>query len=286
MHSRKSDPKHPPKGSKPSTSGTSSGASTVARVDTPAEATAPARVPKTTPVADIPSTSRSHTSPPRSHPSPTPSHPKPSTHSQPSPSHPKPSTHSQPSPFHPKPAPRSKPAPSQSKPFISVWGSPPQPSRLLSEVVSKRKSSPSPPTTPTHTSKMTPLKSPSPIRKLARKAETAMTVDSPSLTQVLNSQSPTPSTTNDTDDMWEDSQAANDESLPDCFTQTKGPLSPRQLVDFLAAVKMRKKPTEVAKKFTNSVPGLVKQLKPLRNSPLLNKGMQQRISKLIKSLDK
>ena len=113
-----------------------------------------------------------------------------------------------------------------------------------------------------------------------------MTVDSPSLTQVLNSQSPTPSTTNDTDDMWEDSQAANDESLPDCFTQTKGPLSPRQLVDLLAAVKMRQKPTEVAKKFTNSVPGLVKQLKPLRNSPLLNKGMQQRISKLIKSLDK
>ena len=79
---------------------------------------------------------------------------------------------------------------------------------------------------------MTSLKSPSPLRKLARKAETAMTVDSPSLTQVLNSQSPTPSTTNDTDDMWEDSQAADDDALPDCFTRTKGPLTPRQLVDF------------------------------------------------------
>ena len=112
-----------------------------------------------------------------------------------------------------------------------------------------------------------------------------MTVDSPSLTQVLKSQSPTPSTTSDTDDMWEGSQAADDDALPDCFTQTKGPLTPRQLVDFLAAVKMRKKPLEVAKKFTSGVPGL-KQLKPLRNNPLLNKGMQQRITKLIKSLDK
>ena len=86
--------------------------------------------------------------------------------------------------------------------------------------------------------------------------------------------------------MWEDSQTANDESLPDCFTQTKGPLSPGQLVEFLAAVKMRKKPTEVAKIFTSSVPGLVKQLRPLRNNPLLNKCMQQRISSLLKNLTK
>ena len=117
-----------------------------------------------------------------------------------------------------------------------------------------------------------------------------MTVDSPSLTQVLDSQTSAVSTpassTNDQEDMWEDSQATEDEAVPECISNTKGPLSSKELLSCLASVKTRKKPVEVAKRFTANVPGLVKQLKPLRTNPLINRGLQQRITKLIRTLDK
>ena len=117
-----------------------------------------------------------------------------------------------------------------------------------------------------------------------------MTVDSPSITQVLNSQSSyvsTPaSSTNDQDDMWEDTQTTEDEAVPECISNTKGPLSSKELMNFLASIKNRKKPVEVAKRFTANVPGLVKQLKPLHNNPLINRGLQQRVAKLIRTLDK
>ena len=175
-----------------------------------------------------------------------------------------------------------------SKPCCSVWGSPPPPSRLFSDVVSKRKSSPQP--SPTNTPTLIPLKKTSPPRKLAWKVAVPMTVNSPSLTQVLDSQTSTVSTpassTNDQEDMWEDSQATEDEAVPECISNTKGPLSSKELVNFLASVKTRKKPAEVAKRFTANVPGLVKQLKPLRTIPLINRGLQQRITKLIRTLDK
>ena len=74
-------------------------------------------------------------------------------------------------------------------------------------------------------------------------------------------------------------QEMNDLSL------SPGPLSNQQMTDFLRSVKARKKPEHIARKFTSDLPGLVKQMKPLRNSPLLNRNMQMRIRKLIKCLD-
>ena len=66
----------------------------------------------------------------------------------------------------------------------------------------------------------------------------------------------------------------------------KGPLPDTELVKFLSSVKATKKTVQIAKKFTSNIPGLVKHLKPLCNSPLLNKNMQQRIQKLVSTLDK
>ena len=85
---------------------------------------------------------------------------------------------------------------------------------------------------------------------------------------------------------WEDTQATEEEAVPDCISNTKGPLSSKELLSFLASLKTRKKPVEVAKRFTANVSILVKQLKPLRTNPLINRGLQQRITKLIRTLDK
>ena len=114
-----------------------------------------------------------------------------------------------------------------------------------------------------------------------------MVRNSPSPSQALDTQtplSPTPSSTimeqNTTltpcgGGGGEDTQTDDDlrvEHLP----IPKGPLSETELVNFISSVKTRKVPQKIARKFTNNIPGLVKQLKPLRNNPLLKKNMQQR----------
>ena len=87
---------------------------------------------------------------------------------------------------------------------------------------------------------------------------------------------------------WEETQTDVDEDLPreDVLPISHGPLSQSDLLKFLSAVKNRKKPIQLARKFTSNIPGLVKQLKPLKNSPLLKKSMQQRVYKLIGTLNK
>ena len=126
-----------------------------------------------------------------------------------------------------------------------------------------------------------------------------MQVTSPTVSQALDADHSIPSTPNptpstpasaadgtDTDStQWEDSQADDDPfgaaGLPTCT----GPLKPDELLNFLKTIKSSKKPELVARKFTRNVPGLVAQLKPLKNSPLLKRNLQQRIYKLIKNLD-
>ena len=83
----------------------------------------------------------------------------------------------------------------------------------------------------------------------------------------------------------EQSQFTQDDDGPEDLHAPDGPLSNQQLVSFLKCVKSRRKPLDVAKKFTHDIPGLIKQMKPLRNSPLLRKNMQQRVRKLIRNLD-
>ena len=121
-------------------------------------------------------------------------------------------------------------------------------------------------------------------------------MDTPTLSQALDSQTPdvhsTPASSagdpaTDTDSMtWEDTQTDDDLPIEDTLPLTQGPLSQPDILKFLSSVKGRKKPIQVARKFTSNIPGLVKQLKPLKNSPLLKRNMQQRIYKLISTLDK
>ena len=66
---------------------------------------------------------------------------------------------------------------------------------------------------------------------------------------------------------------------------SKGPLKDEEIINFLRRVKSAKKVLSIARKFTPDIPGLVKQLKPLRNNPLLQKRQQQRVRLLIKRLD-
>ena len=66
---------------------------------------------------------------------------------------------------------------------------------------------------------------------------------------------------------------------------SKGPLKDEEIIIFLKRVKSAKKVLSIAQKFTPDIPGLVKQLKPLRNNPLLQKRQQQRVRLLIKRLD-
>ena len=64
-----------------------------------------------------------------------------------------------------------------------------------------------------------------------------------------------------------------------------GRLSTSQLVKFLAAVKSQRNPKAIAVKYTQDIPALIAQLKPLRSSPLVQNSMQHRICKLIKQLE-
>ena len=182
---------------------------------------------------------------------------------------------------------------------VYIWGTPPAPSRLFSEVTKRKKSPPSKPVD--DTPRLIPLKSPSPARKIARKVSTPMQVTSPTVSQALDADpsTPTPSMPvpthstpasaadcTDTDStQWEDSQTDDNifgsAGLPTC----KGPLKPEELLSFLNNVKSSKRPEHIARKFTQNIPGLVNQLKPLKNSPLLKKSLQQRIYKLIRKLD-
>ena len=120
-------------------------------------------------------------------------------------------------------------------------------------------------------------------------------MDTPTLSQALDSQTPNVQSTpasagvpaTDTDSMtWEDTQTDDDLPIEDTLPLTQGPLSQPDILKFLSSVKGRKKPIQVARKFTSNIPGLVKQLKPLKNSPSLKRNMQQRIYKLISTLDK
>ena len=192
----------------------------------------------------------------------------------------------------------SSPSAPQPSKFISVWGSPPQPSRLFSEVVTKRKKidSPEQSVPGTKTKNLIPLKSPSPPRKITKQVSSPMEATTPTTSQALEVTTPTHSSPagssavteeaeSDLDSVsWEDtdqSQESQEHNIP----QTKGPLSNQELIKFLKAVKSKKKPDEIARKFTNDIPGLVKQLMPLRNSSLVQKKTQHRIRKLIKTLD-
>ncbi|XP_072181047.1 uncharacterized protein [Diadema setosum] len=207
----------------------------------------------------------------------------------------------------------------------SVWGSPPRPVRLFSDVVSKRKQDP--PTSAVETSQLTVLESRTPPRKLMKKASsptssnptptptkssnpassglptpgratptlsTPVTPSPATPTLTSNPPSPIPPSPASVQDssitdaaMWEDAQTSDDESVDwaSSFPSSQGPLSDKQLIHFLKVVKSRKKPLEIARKFTPNIPGLVRQLRPLRNSPLFKKSTQQRISKLINKLD-
>ena len=172
-----------------------------------------------------------------------------------------------------------------------IWGEPPAPSRLFADVV-KRKQPPEP--SLVDSPKLTPIVSATPPRKLMRKVSSPVTSEPPSPVSVSLPASPIPSSpastvdTVDTDDVavWDDTQT-DDESFDwaSSFPSSQGPLSSKEICKFLKIVKARKKPLEVARKFTSNISGLVRQLRPLRNSPLFTKSTQQRIYKLIKNLD-
>ena len=181
---------------------------------------------------------------------------------------------------------KQKPISNQSEKNLSVWGSPPKPSRLFSDVISDAKKTPakSSSSPPSKMMKLTPqnIKG-TPVPAVPKPN------DSPSVSQALNTQPPVPSSpagdaNTDTDSvMWEDAQS--EDELPLSFLPTKGPLTRPQLASFLSQVKAKRKQGTIAKKYTSDIPGLVKQLKPLRNHTLLSRKMQQRIQKLVKSLD-
>ena len=181
----------------------------------------------------------------------------------------------------------------------SIWGSPPNPTRLFSEVVAKRKQGPV--MTSMESSSLTPLESSTPPRKVQKKVSSP-TISLPSSPAKSRPPTPTPSNppsstnsspvssqdTTITDvTMGEDPQDTDDESVDwaSSFPSSQGPLSDKELISFLKHVKSRKKPIEVARRFTSNIHGLVRQLRPLRNSPLFKKSTQQRIHKLINKLD-
>lgn len=185
------------------------------------------------------------------------------------------------------------------KPTPPLWSEPPLPRRSFSDVVSKRKQTAATPAEEISNT-LTPLKTPSPQRKMQKKSLTPLVNKSPTLTQALDTPTPEPPSTplsstedpaadlTDTDSMtWEDTQSQTDEESihEETLPLTPGPLSASEIIKFLASVKGRKKPTQIARKYTSNIPGLVKQLKPLKNSPLFKKSMQQRIYKLVNTLD-
>ena len=98
--------------------------------------------------------------------------------------------------------------------------------------------------------------------------------DPPTLSQALDDSSQMsiddPSASESDSDIQSVTSEATEEDFCDLVT-TKGPLSNADLTKFLRCVKARRKPLEISRKFTNS--------------PLFNKNMQQRVRKLIKTLD-
>ena len=81
------------------------------------------------------------------------------------------------------------------------------------------------------------------------------------------------------------SQFAPDQDEFPGLNVIKGPLSEEEMVRFLKSVKMSKRADRVARNFTTNIPGLVKQLKSVRNNPILLRRQQRRVSTLIKRLD-
>lgn len=204
----------------------------------------------------------------------------------------------------------------------SVWGSPPEPTRLFSDIV-KRKQTPL--RSSEETSSFTLLDSQTPPRKLMKKVITPVKSNSSNIvspkpstpkqpsrsnsvtstpkspinstpkTSNLNSSNPpssTPSSPNSPHDITASdvtmgNETSDDESVDwaSSFPSSQGPLSDKDLLEFLKRVKSRKKPLDVAREFTTNIPGLVRQLRPLRNSPHFSKSTKQRIYKLINKLD-
>ena len=176
-----------------------------------------------------------------------------------------------------------------------IWKTPPNPVRTFSEVVLSKRKQPTPPPV-RDTPILTPITTPSPLRKMPRRINPLKPTESPTLSQALDSSAPeipsTPASSvgdpaTDTDSMaWEDTQTDDDLLPEEVLPIGQGPLSQSEIAKFLASVKGRKKPIQIALKFTSNIPGLVNQLKPLRSSPLLRRNMQQRIYKLISTLEK
>ena len=305
-HGKKSDPKHPSKQSKTNIKHTTPARSDSATPVFSNNVSQPLNPsdPTTSNTNDPPSLSPTAPPPPASQPPPTSPFPPPSSpHPPPTSSHPSPAsphpptlnTHSPSSPTTATPSTTRSDKPHSSK---YIWGTPPPLQRdnstpLFSEVLSKRKKKHSPPSsTQTINSSLVPLKSPSPPRKMYKHLETVKDqptiTDPPTLSQALDDSSQMsiddPSASESDSDIQSVTSEATEEDFCDLVT-TKGPLSNADLTTFLRCVKARRKPLEIARKFTNDLPGLVKQLKPLRNTPLFNKNMQQRVRKLIKTLD-
>ena len=84
--------------------------------------------------------------------------------------------------------------PSRSPPSISsagpspIWNTPPAPVRTYSDAVAKRKQLSPPPVV--NTPSLTPLKTPSPLRKIPRTNQSPIPMDTPTLSQALDSQTP------------------------------------------------------------------------------------------------
>ena len=172
----------------------------------------------------------------------------------------------------------------------TVWGTPPEPSRLFSEVVAKRKQDSA--ALSDSTPPLVTLDSPeTPPRKL-KKVSTPPVLTTPKTSSVPPSPTPSSpmlfssstSTQEQPEILWDES----DEDSIDwasSFPSSQGPLSEKALLQFLKLVKSSKKPHDVARKFTSNIPGLVRQLRPLRNTPLFKKSTQQRVHKLINRLE-
>ena len=303
MHRNKSDPKHPPKSSR-----NRQNQATDDNEEPKAHDEAGVRPPSSPPSPTQPSAPTQPSTKPNPKPSPIPPIPRPLNSN-----HTNPPSPSQPPTPSPNPDPPTTPASvtppipkaTDQSAFVSIWGSPPGPSReTFSEVLRKRKKkTPSPPS-----QGLTKLKSDSPPKKTLKPPNDDLT-DTPSLTQALDgdddnasdvshqSQLP-PDATQESVDMSDtetddtasilsetNSQPSELECEEGDLSIPTGPLSQKQMTAFLKCVKARRKPGEIAKKFTGDIPGLVKQLKPLRSSPLLNRNMQMRIRKLVKGLD-
>ena len=184
---------------------------------------------------------------------------------------------------------------------------PPPPTRLFSDIVAKRKRTP---TKTTNSPSLTPLRSNTPQKKirktppptpivitdtpstpslfsLAPSSPLQSTPASSSTTQPSPIPSSAPSPTPFSPSSLGDAQSSDDDlaDLASSFPSSQGPLSEKDLMKFLKTVKASKKPVEIARKFTMNLPGLVRQLVPLRNTPAFKKSTQQRVQKLIKRLE-